>query len=145
MSAFNKFNCFARDLAMGVHDLSTDAFKIRLTNAAPTATMDVISCITTIATGNGWSTDVSLTIADASASGSSYAVYFSDVTIEASAGTSMADFRYVVIYNDTPATPGDWVTDPLVGWYDYGTVVALASGEKFVVDFDSTQGCIRVA
>ena len=139
MATLNKFNCFARDLSLGVHNLSTHAFKIRLTNAAPSATMDKISCITTIATGNGWATDAALTIADATASVATYALFFADVTIEASAGTSMADFRYVVIYNSNDAT------GHLVGWYDYGTVVALASGEKFVVDFDSTNGCIRVA
>lgn len=146
MAAFNKFNCFARDLAKGVHDLSTDTFKIRLTNAAPGATMDLISCITTIATGNGWATDVALAIADATATVATYAVFFTDVTIDNSAGADpCATFRYVVVYNDTPATPGDYVTDPLVGWYDYGTAVVLSSGEKFVIDFDSTQGCIRVA
>lgn len=139
MATFNKFNCFARDLSKGVHNLSTDVFKLRITNVAPTATMDKISCITTVATGNGWSTDVTLAIADATASVATYALFFTDVTIEASAGTSMADFRYVVIYNSKDAT------NHLVGWYDYGTVVALASGEKFVVDFDSTLGVIRVA
>ncbi len=139
MAALNKFNCFARDLCLGVHNLSTHVFKIRLTNAAPSATMDKVSCITTIATGNGWSTDVALTIADATASVATYALFFSDVTIEAAAASAMDNFRYVVIYNSNDAT------NHLVGWYDYGTVVALASGEKFVVDFDSTNGCIRIA
>lgn len=138
MATFNKFDCFARDLAMGVHNLSTHAFKLRLTNAAPGATMDKISCITTIATGHGWSTDVALTIADATATGSSYALFFSDVTVEAGAST-IADFRYAVIYNSADAT------GHLMGYYDYGTVVTLNPAEKFVVDFDSTNGVIRVA
>lgn len=139
MAAFTKFNCFARDLSMGIHNLSTHAFKLRLTNTAPGATMDKVSCITTIATGNGWATDVALTIADATASVATYAVFFADVTIEASASNPMAAFRYAVIYNSNDAT------NHLVGYYDYGTVVNLASGEKFVIDFDSTNGCIRVA
>jgi hypothetical protein len=139
MAVFNKFNCFARDLSMAKHDLSTHVFKLRVSTAAPTATMDKIACITTIATGNGWSTDVSLTIADATASVATYALFFSDVTIEAAAASAMASFRYVVIYNSNDAT------GHLVGWYDYGTDVNLASGEKFVVDFDSTNGVIRVA
>jgi hypothetical protein len=137
MAALNKFNCFARDLSMGVHNLSTHVFKIRVSTATPTATMDKISCITTIATGDGWTTDVALTIADATASVATYALFFSDVTIEAA--TAVPDFRYVVIYNSNDAT------GHLVGWYDYGTVVSLGAGEKFVVDFDSTNGCIRVA
>lgn len=140
MAAFNKFNCFARDLAKGVHNLSTHVFKIRLTNTAPGATMDKISCITTIATGNGWATDVALAIADATATVATYALFFTDVTIDNSAGSDpCATFRYVVIYNSNDAT------NHLVGWYDYGTAVVLSSGEKFVIDFDSTNGCIRVA
>lgn len=144
MAAFNKFDVFARDVAMGVHDLSADTLKYRLSNAAPAATMDVISCITTIATGNGWSTDVSLTIATAEASGSTFHMDITDSTVEASGG-AIGAFRYVVIYNDTPATPTDYVTDPLIGYYDYGTVVNLSDGEKLVIDFDETSGVIRIA
>ena len=145
MATFNEFDCFARDLCMEQHKLTTDAFKFRLSNAAPTATMNVITCITTIATGNGWATDGALTISSAATSGATFVLNFSDVTVEAAAASAMASFRYVVIYNDTPATPGDTVTDPLIGWYDYGTVVTLASGEKFVIDFDTTNKFLRIA
>lgn len=138
MASFTKFNVFARDLGMGVHDLSADTFKFRLTNSAPTPASDgVLTDVTTIATGNGWATDVSLETTDVVATGSTYRVTFADATVEASGG-AIAQFRYVVIYNDTPATPTDYVTDPLVGYYDYGTAVDLADGEKLVIDFAST-------
>lgn len=142
MAAYNKFNVFTRDLALGVHNLSTHVFKIRLTTATPSATMDKIACITTIATGNGWSTDLALTIAEATqaggAAGSTYELTFSDATIEASGG-AIAAFRYAVLYNSNDAT------GHLVGWWDYGTVVNLASGEKIVLDFDSTTKVIKVS
>ena len=144
MVAFNKFDNFAEDLAMAQHDLSTDAFTFVLTNTQPVATMDVLACITTIATGTGWSTDVALVIGDAAATGSTYRLTFDDATIEA-AGGAIAAFQFVVIYNDTPATPGHNRTDPLLGWYDYGSSVVLASGEKLVIDFkDSDTGVITV-
>ena len=95
--------------------------------------MDVIACIATIATGNGWSTDVALSIANATLSGSTYHLTFTDTTIEASGG-AIGTFRYVVLYNDTPAAPAD----PLIGWWDYGTAVNLADGEKLTIDFDGT-------
>ena len=139
MASFNKFGVFARDMALGVHNLSTHAFKIRLTNAAPGATMDKISCITTIATGNGWSTDLALTIANATlpTDGSTYLLAFSDATVEA-AGGAIAEFRYAVLYNSNDAT------GHLMGYWDYGTAVNLAAGEKLVIDFDGT-AAVKVA
>lgn len=138
MASMNFFDCFYSDLAKGIHNLSTHEFKFRLTSAAPVATMDKISCITTIATGNGWTTDQALTIADATATGSTFRLTFSDATVEA-AGGSIGDFQYVVIYNSNDAT------GHLVGWYDYGSSVTLADGEKLTIDFaDGDTGVITV-
>ena len=54
---------------------------------------------------------------------------------------AVGPFRYVVIYNDTPTSPAD----PLIGWYDYGSSISLASGETFTVDFDATNGVLTLA
>lgn len=138
MAAFNKFNVFTRDLALGVHNLSTHAFKIRITNSAPNAANAAIADITTVATGGGWTTDAALTIAEATLSGSTYELTFADATIEC-VGATMADFQYVVLYNSNDAT------GHLIGWWDYGTVVSLGVGEKLVLDFDSTSKVIKVS
>jgi hypothetical protein len=55
------------------------------------------------------------------------------------ASGAVATFRYVVIYNDTASN------DELIGWYDYGSDVTLASGETFTVDFDSSNGALTIA
>lgn len=51
---------------------------------------------------------------------------------------SMGPFRYVVLYNDTSAA------DSLVGWWDYGSALTLASGETFTVDFDASNGILTI-
>ena len=138
MASFNKYNVFSRDLALGVHNLSTHAFKVRITNTAPNATHDTISDVVTVATGGGWSTDMALSIAEATLSGSTYELTFADATIECAAAT-MAEFRYIVLYNSNDAT------GHLIGWWDYGTAVNLGIGEKLVLDFDSTSKVIKIS
>jgi hypothetical protein len=139
MAEFNQFDVFVRDLAMAKHNLSTHAFKTRLTNAAPSATMDKIACITTIATGNGYSTDIALAIATAALSGSTFELAFTDTTVEASTAGAIASWRYAVLYNSNDST------GHLIGWWDYGTAITLAAEEKVVLDFDSTNNTIKIS
>ena len=47
-------------------------------------------------------------------------------------GGSVGPFRYVVIYNDTPAG------DPLVAYYDYSSSITLLDGETLTVDFGAS-------
>ena len=56
-------------------------------------------------------------------------------------GGSIADFRYAVLYNDTPTSPAD----PLIGFFDYGSTVSLPTGETFTIDFDPSTGAITHA
>lgn len=60
-----------------------------------------------------------------------------DVVFTASG--SMGPFRYAILYDDT------LTGDPLIGYWDYGSSITLASGETFTVDFDATTGVLQLS
>lgn len=134
MAAFNKFNSFITAVAAGTHagflNASTDVLNVYLSNAAPSASADLLKAdLAEISTGNGYTGPVDIQNA-ASQTGATITVTATDVTITASG--SVGPFQYAVIYNDTAAS------DPLVGWYDYGSAVTLAAAETFKVDFGAS-------
>jgi len=137
MAAFNKFNAFVEHVAEGVHNLGSNQLVVALTNSAPSASNTVLADITQISYTN-LSTRNITTSASAQTSGT-YKLTLTDLVLTASGG-SVGPFRYVVIYNDTPTSPAD----PLIGWYDYGSSITLASGETFTVDFDGTNGLLQL-
>lgn len=134
MASFNKFNQFAEDLGLGVHNLNTGTLKVYLTNATPDAAADLIKTdLAEISGGNGYTSggaDTQNTFSETGGTGTMTGV---DVVWTASGGT-IGPFRYVVLYNDTPTSPAD----PLVGWWDYGSSITLADGETFTTDFGAS-------
>jgi len=141
MATFNKFNAFAENVYEGVHDLGADTLKVMLTLTAPTATDAVKADLTEISAGNGYTAGGTTTAQSSSAQTSgTYKLVLADVTFTASGG-AIADFRYAVLYNDTPTSPAD----ALIGYWDYGSTVSLASGETFTWDADPTNGVLQHA
>jgi hypothetical protein len=69
-----------------------------------------------------------------------YKLVLSPVVFTA-AGGSIAQFRYAVLYNDTPTSPAD----PLIGWYDYGAEINVTNGNSFTVALDQTAGVFTLA
>lgn len=144
MASFVKFNQFVADLASGVHQLQTGTahvLKVALTNTAPLASNSVLADITQVANGNGYTTGgISVgTITGAQTSGTFKLTGGTDPVWTASSAGFTA--RYAVLYNDTPTSP----TDPLIGWWDYGSSVTLAAGETFTVDLDQANGILTLA
>lgn len=141
MAAYNKINQFVADICQKVHNLSTsqDSLKVALTAAAnaPVATNTVLANLTEVSYTN--LSARTLTINASSQSSGTFKLVITDLVLTAS-GT-VATFRYVAIYNDTPTSPAD----PLIAWYDYGANVALANGDTFTLDFDATNGFFQVA
>lgn len=136
MATFNKYNQFAEDLAGGVHDLfgTQHTLKAMLSNTAPNAaTHAVRSDATEISGGNGYTSGGVDIDNDGTRSSGTVTVTAVDKTITASGG-SIGPFRYVIIYNDTPTSPAD----PLIGWYDYGSSITLATGESLTIDFGAS-------
>ena len=139
MASFVKFNQFVEDIAKGVHNLSTGAITVALCNAAnaPVASNTVLANLTQISYTN-LSSRLCTTSSCAQTSGT-LKLILNDLVLTAS-GT-VAAFRYVVFYNDTPTSPAD----PLIGFYDYGSDLTLSNGETFTIDLDNTNGLLTLA
>lgn len=137
MASFVKFNHAITDIAAGVHanalNADTDTLKAYLSNTGPTVATNAIKTdLAEISTGNGYTGGVDTQNAATTATGT-ISVAGTDITITASGG-SIGPFRYVVLFNDTPTSPAD----PLLGYWDYGSSITLASGESFTIDFGAT-------
>lgn len=135
MAAFNKINGFVENLAEKVHNLGSDAITLALSNTAPGsestpptgATSTAILANVTQISYTNLSSRV-LTVTSSAQSAGTYSLVASDLVLTASG--AVGPLRYIYVYNDTPTSPAD----PLIGYYDYGSSISLASGETFTFD-----------
>jgi hypothetical protein len=128
MATYNKFEQFVEDLADKVHNLSADQLDWYLSNATPSASADAVKAdLAEITNENGYTAPVDTQNTGGQTSGT-YTLTGTAATITASGGT-VGPFRYVVLDNDTPTSP----TDPLIGWWDYGSALTLNDGESFTI------------
>ncbi len=130
MVAFNKFQDFVGNLGSGLHALNnTNTLRVYLSDATPNAADNHVSGdIAEIADGNGYLTggiDVNNTYTEVNGTGSC----FGDDVVWTGAGGSIAQFRYIILYDETAALA------PLIGWWDNGNEVTVGNGETFTVDF----------
>ncbi len=134
MASFTKVNDFVKNMANAM-DLDSDTLSVALSNTNPTSGTDVT------ADGNGNLSNISqisytnlssrtLSNVTSTQSSGTYKLSADDLTLTASGG-SVAAFRYVVIYNETAAS------DPVIGYYDYGTSLTLNDGDTFTIDIGS--------
>lgn len=146
MAVFNKLNGFVEHLAEGVHNLGSNQLVIALSNTAPASettpptgatTACILANVTQITYTNLSSRNVTTSTSDQTSG--TYKLVCADLTLTASG--SAGPFRYVYLYNSA----GTGVTNPLIGYYDYGSSITLASGETFTIDFDQTNGVLTLA
>lgn len=138
MATFNKFNPFVEALAEKVHNLGSDTLKIMLSNTAPSSANGVKADITEISAGNGYTAGGNtVTITSSAQTSGTYKLVGDDVVFTATG--SVGPLRYAVLYNSTP------VAGNLIGWWDYGSSVTLASGDTFTVDFNGTNGILQLS
>lgn len=133
MATYNKINSWLEYVHEGVINLATDQLTVALTAAAnaPVATNTVLANLTEVAYTNLSSRNI--TTSSSSQTSGTYSIVLTDLVLTASGG-SVATFRYVAIYDNTPTSPAD----PLICWYDYGGNVTLADTETFTIDFGSS-------
>lgn len=138
MAVFNKFNSFVEALAEKVHNLQSDTLKVMLTNTAPVATNTQFSNLVDLAAGNGYvAGGTTASVTSSSQTSGTYRLVLADVVFTATG--SVGPFRYAVLYNDTA------LNKELIGWWDYGSSITLATGETFTVDFDPGTGVLTIA
>lgn len=140
MATFVKINDFVEDLILGVHDFTNStnaAMTVALSATAPAGegsnpTADgngVLANVTQIAYTN-LSSRAFTTVTPSLSSGTA-TVDLSDLVLTAS-GT-VASFRYLYFYNDTPSSPAD----PLVCHYDHGTTVSMVNTDTYTITIDA--------
>jgi hypothetical protein len=131
MATYNKFQQFVENLCKGVHNFTSDStctVTVALTAAAnaPVATNSILGDLTQISYTNLSSRVVTgITVEQTTGT-----VSFTANDLVLTASGAVATFRYVVLYDDDPTSPAD----PLIGWYDHGSDVTLASGETYTID-----------
>jgi hypothetical protein len=130
MATFFKFQDFSEQLIRGIHDFDAHTFKVYLSNAAPSASLDAVKAdLAEIAAGNGYTAGgnaTTITVAEVTGT-----TTVSGTEVIFTATGAVGPFQYAVLYNDTSASKN------LVGAWDYGTSVSLATGETFTVKFSN--------
>lgn len=139
MATYNKFYSFTEAVAEKVHNLGSDQLKVALTNTTPVNTNTKYSDLTSpLATTNlSGATPFNITTTSSAQTTGTYKLVLADLVLTATG--AVGPFQYVVIYNDTAAN------DELIGWFDYGSAVTLASGDTFTIDFSSSDGILTIA
>ncbi len=133
-SSFNKFNSFVADVANGVHNLATASLKVALTDTLPVSTNAVLADISQISYTNLSSRAVTTT--SSTQTSGTYKLLLAQPTLTASG--NVAQFRYVVLYNDSATSK------QLIGWYDDGGEINLTNGDAYVVGFDTSAGTLTI-
>lgn len=136
-TAFSKNHQFVEDKNHGVHKLNADQLSVVFLAAAnaPGAANSVLADVTPIDLSNCSSLD--LVVSESGQTGGDYKLVIDDLEIFA-AGGNVGPFRYVQVYNNTPAAPAD----PLIGWLTYPEDVTINDGESIILDFNQVAGAI---
>ncbi len=134
MATYVKFNHFVLHLGSGEHLLHAagDTLLVYLTNNAPDVDLDVVKTdLAGITEENGYAAaDIQNDYTEAAGTGT-----LTGVDYEWTATTGgFGPFRYAVIYNSTATS----LTNPLICYWDYGSSISCAVGEKFKVDFSTS-------
>lgn len=132
MASFVKYNSFIVNLAKGNFDLQTagSQLKVCLSNTAGDvvpADHSALSTITQISYTNLDLTQIDVENTASETPAGTWTVVGTDKLWTASG--AVATFRYVILYDELSTT------DLLIGSWDYGSGVTLASGETFTTDF----------
>ena len=128
MATLTLFQSLAEAIAEKKHNLGSDTLTVALSDTLPVNTNDVLADITQISYTNLGSR--TLTISSSSETGGVYSLVIADKTLAATG--VVAQFRYVVIYNDTATN------DELIGFVDLGSEINMVNGSNLILDFSGS-------
>ena len=101
------------------------------------ATNTVYSNLVDLSTANGYTAGgAQATLVSSSQTSGLYTLKLNNVVWTATG--AVGPFRYAALYNNTAASK------QLIGWWDYGSSVTLASGDTFTVSFDATNSVLTL-
>lgn len=126
-ASFTKFNAFIEGVFETQFNFATDTFRVILSNTTPNAaTMSVRADVTEVANGNGYTTGGQVVpIVASSQTGGTYTATVNTTLTWTGSGAGIGPLRYAYMFDDTNAS------DRLVGVWDYGSSITVASGETF--------------
>lgn len=130
MAAYNKFQPAIENLFENINS-GSDTWVIKLA----TAVNQAAGTITEVANGNGYTTGGnSTTITSASQTGGTFKLVLTSPAVWTASGAGFT-FQYAVLVDSTTSTN--------VGYWDYGSSQAVASGETVTVTLDATNGVFQ--
>lgn len=130
MASYNKFQPAIENLFENINS-GSDTWVIKLA----TAVNQAAGTITEVANGNGYTTGGnSTTITSATQTGGTYKLVLTSPAVWTASGAGFT-FQYAVLVDSTTSTN--------VGYWDYGSSQAVASGETVTVTLDATNGVFQ--
>lgn len=130
MATYNKFTPAIENLLEGIN-AGTDSWVIKLA----TAVNQSAGTITEVANGNGYTTGGNAaSTTSASQTGGTFKLVLASPSVWTASGAGFT-FQYAVLVDSTTGTN--------VGYWDYGTSQAVASGETVTVTLDGTNGVFQ--
>jgi len=140
MPTANKYNDYVIQKNKGVHNWSSNTFKLFLSATLPLATHTMLSQAAQLATsgtgytggaGGGVALVIPLAVQESPAG---TALVAANQVVITAAGAAIGPFRYYGIYNDSATSPAY----AHVMWWDHGSNVTLNDGDSFTVKFNHT-------
>ena len=130
-ASYNKFTPAVENLLEGIN-AGSDTWVVKLA----TAVNQAAGTITEVANGNGYTTGGNTaTTSSATQSGGTYKLVLGSPATWTASGAGFS-FQYAVLVDSTTSTN--------VGYWDYGSSQAVASGETVTVTLDGTNGVFQV-
>lgn len=130
MATYNKFTPAIENLLEGIN-AGTDSWVIKLA----TAVNQAAGTITEVATGGGYTAGGNAaSTTSASQTGGTFKLVLASPSVWTASGAGFT-FQYAVLVDSTTGTN--------VGYWDYGTSQAVASGETVTVTLDGTNGVFQ--